>query len=731
MLKFSWTHITIVSDDDRIAMLDKFFADEDTIIATAIDTETTGLNIKHDYPFLFQCGWITTNFTGYTFAVDIEQHRKLAIDTIKSWNAIAKLSPALVGWNVKFDLHMLENIECPYDHSNITEGQCWLRLGADAIPDRKGGINLKLKSFAKQYIDSSAKDMDNKLQEERSAIASTLNIKLKNRMHWTKKQIDTFFNDKVNDVDDLPEKNREQYLEWLHNEVPYWLRDKIRGCVDRDDVPYDKLNRATVIHYAHLDIVWTLEAYYKLKGIVTARSNLDAIKMENDCLMPFYRMERQGLKIDYKYLLRCKKDMKEYIVARRKDLDTLAGQHIKCSQNLLIKELLTNMGCPVEETGKEYLDLFVADLKHEQPDHPAIEFIETVQELRTLEKWYATYICRFVRDFDERDGRIYTSINTAGTVSGRVTSDFQQFPKDGILTLDGRELFHPRKLILSDDGVRKRLVFLDFSAMELRLQSFYTILVAGGDLNMCRAYMPFKCHKKDGTQFVPGCKEHVEAIFKDTWYLDEDEAIWHPLDLHGATTKMAFDITEDDPNFHSLRYKGKRINFAKNYGASFNRIKQMFPEYSDDQLHKIDEAYYKAFPKVKEYHEWVYRTAIQKAYMQNMFGVRYYGATGHHLINMLIQGTGAYYVKWKLTEVDKFLRENSYKTTINLQIHDELVFAYHPDDPPEIFITIKHMLEDWDDALVPMVADGEASATTWKDKVEWTTLEELNEILNG
>lgn len=730
MIKYRWTHKDITTDEDRLQMIDNFYASD--VLAAAIDTETTGLHIKFDRPFLFQCGWITADGRGYTYAVDLELHHKLAIRTIQCWNILACTAPWLVGWNVKFDLHMLDNIGCTYRAPNITEGQCWLRLGADAIPDRKGGVQLGLKAFAKQYIDASARTMDSKVQEQRQEIAKQLNIKLKNRLHWTKKKIDEFFKDKVHDVEDLPEVERELYLEWKCNDVPYWLRDKIRGAVSSDDIPYNRVDRKTLTHYAHLDIVWTLEAWDKLSKIVAARDNMDAIHRENACLMPFYDMESQGLKIDYPYLLQCKSDMKEYILTRREDLCRLAGQTLKSSQHDLLKEILhSKYGIVVEETGKEYLDLFVADLKHEQPDHPAIELIETVQELRTLEKWYATYICRFTRDYREEDGRIYTTINTAGTVSGRVTSDFQQFPKEGIIGLDGRELFHPRKLILADDGTHKGLVFLDFSAMELRLQAFYTILVAGGDHNMCRAYVPFMCHREDDTRFDYTDKEVIATYRNYTWYTDEDNKPWVKTDLHGATTKMAFGIDETHPDFHALRYKGKRINFAKNYGAAFNRIKQMFPEYSDEQLHAIDDAYYKAFPMVKEYHQWVYRTACQRAYMQNMFGVKYYGANGHHLINMLIQGTGAYYVKWKLAEVSDFLHKNNYKTTINLQIHDELVFAWHPDDPPSIFLEIQKIMEDWEDAYIPMVAEGEATVTNWKEKQEWQSLEELTSILTG
>lgn len=70
----------------------------------------------------------------------------------------------------------------------------------------------------------------------------------------------------------------------------------------------------------------------------------------------------------------------------------------------------------------------------------------------------------------------------------------------------------------------------------------------------------------------------------------------------------------------------------------------MFPEFDEEQIDKIDGAYYKAFPGVKEYHDYCYRLAQQQPYAQNLFGVKYYNVSGHNLINMLIQGTGAYFL---------------------------------------------------------------------------------------
>ena len=727
MLKCKWIHTTIVSEKELNEMLRQYTIDNmnGDIYAAAFDTETTGLHHMYDKPFLFQFGWCTKDYRGYTYAVDLEQYPELARRTITMWNVLAAQAPIYLGHNVKFDLHMLINIDIPYEYPNISDTMVWIRLGSDAVPERKGGSPLGLKNFAKKNITTEAKDMDSKLQEERTKISKELNAKLKVRLGWTKKQIDEFFNDKIHTKDDLPENKRKAYELWYENDLPEYLKGKIYGAVSSDDIPYNVLNRDNVIYYGHLDIVWTLEAYLILRPIVELRDNLDAVKREEDNIYPLVRMERVGFRVKKSYIVSAQKELKDYILQRRQDLCRIAGTEVKVSQSAKILQLLHDFEIPTHTTNADELGRILSDLKHSSPDHPAIEFIETLQELRTLEKWYSTYIMRFVQDLRE-DEKLYTTINQAGTVSGRVTSDFQQFPKDGIKTLDGREIFHPRRMVEAQDGDFNAIVYLDYSQIELRLQAFYTIIIGHPDTNLCRAYSPYKCHLEDGTPYDvhnPWCIEHA---YDRVWLYDENPTEkWTPLDVHGATTKIAFGIDETHPDFHTLRYKGKRVNFAKNYGAQFSKIKEMFPEYDDEQVHKIDDAYYLAFPGVKEYHNYCYQIANQKAYMQNMFGVKYYGASGHNLINMLVQGTGAYYLKWKIVQVDQYLREHHCKSQLMMQIHDELQFKVHKDDDPKIFFDIKKIMETWDDTLIPIVADMEVTRTTGADKYEVEKLEDF------
>ena len=85
------------------------------------------------------------------------------------------------------------------------------------------------------------------------------------------------------------------------------------------------------------------------------------------------------------------------------------------------------------------------------------------------------------------------------------------------------------------------LYSLDYSQHELRVQAYWTILIAGGDLNLCRAYMPFDCyHKPSGQQFAYDNPRMLELFNTEEWIENDTGNTWSPVDLHDVTTQNAF-----------------------------------------------------------------------------------------------------------------------------------------------------------------------------------------------
>ena len=56
---------------------------------------------------------------------------------------------------------------------------------------------------------------------------------------------------------------------------------------------------------------------------------------------------------------------------------------------------------------------------------------------------------------------------------------------------------------------------------------------------------------------------------------------------------------------------------------------------------------------------------------------------------------------------------------MQMQIHDELVFEIRKEDPDTIFKDLKEIMEDWPDALVPIVAEAEVTRTNWAEKKDY------------
>jgi len=694
------------------------------------DTETTGLNIKYDRPFVFVCGFLSTDGkSGTTFAVDLQKTPAIAAKFIPMWYRYAANFKKYFAHNVKFDLHMMKNAGFEYNVNNVSDTMFYIRHGMDHIPERFGGPSLKLKVFASQYISRSALQYEKNLKKDLAKIAKFYNLKLMTRLKpygappakysaksYTMSVIEDMFKDCTFEIEDLPEDIRQEYSDWFTLDLPLFLQKCVHGLVETDDIPYTQADRNILIQYAHWDVIFMLETFDKLAPIVKNRDTINAIEIEERLIYPFLRMEATGFKIDVEYLEECRIKIRQYIRKQRQELFNLAGREFKVGQHALIKDMLnSDFDLNTESVGDEELQLLKNNLiiAHEKPD--AVKFITLLQELKTLEKWYGVYILRFQNQL-HGSNYIYTQINQVGAVSGRVSSDFQQFPRDGIKDINGEILFLPRKIVLAEGNGFDRHYCIDYSQIELRIQAIYTILVGSPDLNLCRAYMPYQCINSVGVEFDYKNPLHV-LHWNDTWFLKEAPTErWVPTDVHAATTKIALGIDEKDPMFNKQRSTvGKRVNFAKNYGAGWGRMRQMFPEKTPEEITQINDSYYTAFPGVKNYHDYCYGRAEQFSNTQNLFGIMYYNTTGHKLINLLIQGSAAFLLKLKIIAIDEYIQTHKLKTRLQMQIHDELMIMCANGEDLHMR-QIQSIMEKWEDTYVPIVAEAKVFDTNWADK---------------
>jgi DNA polymerase-1 len=547
---------------------------------------------------------------------------------------------------------MLANIGITYEENNITDTMILARLALDTDEV----FSLALKSLATKYIDGTAAD-------DQKVIKSALM--------------------KLNKAD----KSREHTYLDLYNLPEY---------------------RQAMIDYALNDTEITLQLAKKLIDVVQARKQEDTFKLENAIILPLFRMERVGLKIDRAYLQDRKKFFDEFISQKRATLHKLTGENFSVGQHKNIKEWFLKNGIELASS-----DDGAMESVSKSADGNAREVAKLIQELRSLEKWYSVYIIRML-DKSEFDGRAYTQINANSAITGRLSSDFQQFPKYAILDEEGKEIFHPRRMVITTGEGYNKIAYLDYSQIELRVQANYTYEISGGDLNMCRAYMPHKCVDASKVEFDP--KLHAKDIFTKDWFTIEKGIKWKPTDLHSATTKEAFpDVPEDSDEFKRLRGLGKATNFAKNYGATKNALMEQFG-FEESVATKLDKAYYQAFPKILDYQTLVRKIYYQRGYVRNMYGRRYYMTDKrfvYRLYNYLVQGSCADMLKSKIVDVYNLL--TPYKSRFQMNIHDEMSFEIYEGE--EFLVEkIKTIMEDVPKMIVPVVAEVELASKNWAEK---------------
>ena len=254
----------------------------------SLDTETDGLHIKRNKPFLISFAFYNSErLQGVSYTVDIELAPELYAGVMLYVEIFANKCIKTVMINATYDLHMLENIGLPVKFDNITELQTYIRLVHDSVPTSQGGAPLGLKPYMIRYISKEAKSFERKLKEERTAKSKQRTRALKEALigtpvpeelkitgrekGWTIAIVEAFLKNKTNELSDLPLAVQPAVKRWLET------------TPDPDNYRY--LNRDNVTEYAHYDVRFTLEIFERLHRQVVSKKIL---KQEEDLIYPFF-----------------------------------------------------------------------------------------------------------------------------------------------------------------------------------------------------------------------------------------------------------------------------------------------------------------------------------------------------------------------------------------------------------------------------------------------------------
>lgn len=664
------------------------------------DTETTGLNNISDTPFILTFGW-----EKQVYMIDLLKPNSRELVTCLY--ELMALPKRVFAHNAKYDYHMMTNYGMPVPaHVALADSQTIARLTNYCDEE----WHKDLETMGTKYVDETAKFAGkviktklNEINKRRKAEA----VKAYNDKYHKKPAFGIVWEAYGKRIPFIVSEYEEQFnfIDTVYKEANY--------------LDIYKEHPTLMYYYAIDDCVIMLEWLPKALPVLNdVDPTLNVFNRECKLIRVVAKMERVGFKIDVNYLLESRLRMVSYKNELYEELYAIVGEKFTVGQHEWIRRMFARRFRIVlgEKVDNKELRRIESD-----PEAKRVAFL--IRRLRTVDKWISTYVDGALKKV--QDGRIYTGIDNAGTVSGRVSSNLQQQPKEAFCNEAGEELFHPRKHFINDDDYA--LYFFDFSQQELRVQAYYTILVSGGDKALCRAYMPFKCISLfTGEPFDFTNREVLDTWDSGEWVLEEDPTtFWTPLDVHCVTTHTAFpevpyvslSFNELNPPLFKVKRKlGKVCNFLKNYQGGIDAIMEQL-DVTEDVAEVLDKAYYKAFPDIRKFQKWVTMQMHKFGFVENLYGRRYYMRNSqwfYRVGNYLVQGSSADMIKTIEIELDALLEGT--RSSFVMSIHDEVVIRIHLD---ELYLVpiIKAIMEDVKTVpYVPMVSDVEYTLTNWADK---------------
>jgi DNA polymerase I len=162
------------------------------------------------------------------------------------------------------------------------------------------------------------------------------------------------------------------------------------------------------------------------------------------------------------------------------------------------------------------------------------------------------------------------------------------------------------------------------------------------------------------------------------------EAFNSGFDFHAATASSVFGVAHDDVT-HEQRRRIKAMNYGLAYGLSAYGLAQQLT-ISPAEATVLMEEYFTRFGGVRDYLKAVVKRASTDGYTETLLGRRRYlpdlasdnrqrrDIAERMALNAPIQGSAADIMKVAMLRVDAAMRAAGLKSTMLLQVHDELVF---------------------------------------------------------
>ncbi|RLC89655.1 MAG: DNA polymerase I [Chloroflexi bacterium] len=383
-------------------------------------------------------------------------------------------------------------------------------------------------------------------------------------------------------------------------------------------------------------------------------------------------MEMAGVRLDVALL----EQMSRELAARLGELEARIQEMVGYAFNVnstqqLSDALFRTLRLPTQglrRTKSGHFSTAAGVLERLRGKHPVIDLI---LEQRELAKLKSTYVDALPRLVNPRTGRLHTSYNQTGTVTGRLSSSNPNLQNIPIRTELGREV---RRAFIADPGWK--LVSADYSQVELRIMAHIS-----GDEGLLGAFARGE-------------------------------------DIHASTAAAILGVPLDGVT-PEMRRLAKTVNFGLSYGQTAYGLAQT-TGLTQAEAEDFIKTYFERFPKVREYIDRTKALATRQGYVETLLGRRRYfpelrpGSRATHnvrqaaermAINAPIQGTAADIIKIAMIRLHRALRERGLRARMILQVHDELVVEAPEEEVATVAPLMREIMESAFELKAPLKAD--------------------------
>ena len=437
------------------------------------------------------------------------------------------------------------------------------------------------------------------------------------------------------------------------------------------------LNPQAVYEYACEDADITLQ----LKTILEKELEKDGTTpLFRDVEMPLVNvlayMERNGAMIDPAALAETSKLFTERMKALETEIfQEAGGEPFNILSPKQVGDILFDRMRIVDKPKKTKTGQYVTSedvLESLRADH---RIVDLILKYRGLKKLLGTYVDALPQLVNPKTGKIHTSYNQTVTATGRLSSSNPNLQNIPIRDEDGKEV---RKAFIPEPGCK--FFSADYSQIELRIMAHLS-----QDQNMI-----------------------------------EDFRQGH--DIHAATAAKVFHKPIQEVS-KTERSKAKTANFGIIYGISAFGLAQRMGV-SRTEAKELIENYFKTYSGIKNYMDRSIEEARQKGYIETILKRKRYlpdinshnatvrGFAERNAINAPIQGSAADIIKIAMIAIYRRFRSENIKSTMILQVHDELNFNVVAGEEEKVEkIVLEEMQKAWP-MSVPLVADS-GWGTNW------------------